>query len=135
MNFLGIIPEISGNISQWGDFGISVMFQGIFWDIVAEFDVSPYRTRQGEYCCSLCVDAYENGYAEEKPIYYSSRKKLWIQHCYEPFLKWANDNLNSSHCLCLQEIEGGGITWAKIKTLEEAKVGSWKFIIPLVKDK
>jgi len=132
--FTGVAPQLQGHINKWGNFEIMVYFQGKFWDIVTEFDVFPCRTIQGQYYCSACKDAYEKGIAKEVPLLCTSRQELWVQHSFEPFLQWANENLQSSHRLCLGEAKGES-TWASIKTLKDAETGGWSFILPIIRSK
>jgi hypothetical protein len=129
--FNGVTPMIQGYLNESGNFEIGVYFRGECWDIVAEFDVYPSRNSQGQYYCRECKRSYEQCLSREHPAFYSSIQKLWIEHSFEPFLRWANKNLQSCCRLCLGSGEGIG-TWAAIKIHENIKADEWPLIFPVI---
>ena len=132
--FSDIIPELQGYIGKNGTFEIRVFFQVTFWDILTDFDVFASITRDGQFYCRFCKLTYDDGFSKNKPLLYDTKKELWEQHSYEPFLQWANENLYSSHYLCLYG-EKDSCTAAYIKTKNEAVLGEWNLILPLIIDK
>jgi hypothetical protein len=73
------------------DVGIYVIYQGETWDILTDFDVYQQHTSTGQYYCD----------AGRPPEMFPSRAALWVAHCFEPLLAWANEHLQASQWLCL----------------------------------
>jgi hypothetical protein len=90
------------------DVGIYIIYQGKTWDMLPDFDVFQRRTPTGRYYC----DAYT---ASEM---FPSRAALWVAHCFEPLLAWANDHLQASQWLCLYG-EPEDSTWAELTSAED----------------
>lgn len=103
MRFAGVSSLLKCFICRTGDMGIYVEYQGVVWDMLAEFDLCERRTSVGAYFCELC--------REPKP--YPSRKALWIGHSFEPLLEWANTKLRESQTLALYRWDGGS-TYAEL---------------------
>ncbi len=85
------------------DLNVDVNWQGIHWDMVISLDAYMARTANG-YQCKLCIT----------PEMFPSRESLWIDHLYEPFLKWVNEELASARWLEISGFDDGGVTWAHL---------------------
>jgi hypothetical protein len=90
------------------DVGIYVIYQGETWDILTDFDVYQKRTSTGQYYCDEC----------RPPEMFPSRAALWVAHCFEPLLAWANDHLQASQWLCLFG-DRERSTWAELTPAED----------------
>jgi hypothetical protein len=66
----------------------------------------------GHYYCREC----------RSPEMFPSHAVLWVAHCFEPLLAWANDHLQPSQWLCLWG-EPEGSTWAELKSREDMHAG------------
>ena len=62
--------------------GIYVIYHGETWDILTDFDVYQQRTSMGQYYCDECTP----------PEMFPSHAALWVAHCFEPLLTWANEH-------------------------------------------
>jgi hypothetical protein len=92
--------------------GIYITYRGETWDILTDFDVYQRRTPMGQYYCR----------EYRSPEMFPSRAALWVAHCFEPLLAWANDHLQASQWLCLWG-EPEGSPWAELKSREDMHVG------------
>ena len=90
------------------DVGIYIIYQGKTWDMLPDFDVFQRRTPTGHYYCDACT----------APEMFPSRAALWVAHCFEPLLAWANDHLQPSQWLCLFG-EPEDSTWAELTSAED----------------
>jgi hypothetical protein len=63
----------------------------------------------GGYQCQLCLSDHP-----ESPELFPSREALWIDHLFEPFLKWVNEQLAPAHWLQISGSSDGGITCAQL---------------------
>jgi hypothetical protein len=88
--------------------GISIIHHGQTWDMLPDFDVYHRRTSTGQYYCDACTPAE----------LFPSRAALWVAHCFEPLLAWANDHLQPSQWLCLFG-DPEGSTWAELMPAED----------------
>jgi len=104
-----VTSELSFTICEIGTAEIRVIYQDEWWDIIAEFDVWEQDAPSGQYYCEGC---------KEKKLF-SSRRALWEEHIFEPFLDWANKNFITSNWLCIFEI--GGARWASIAAEESVE--------------
>lgn len=118
-------------ITNSGRIEIHVFYQGEFWDIVQDFDISICRNSQGQYYCSDCQRAYDNGINRSKPILLDTKEKLLKIHSFNPLLEWANENFRLGKILCLGG-RGDSSTWARIKEQDLVDENDWFFICPLV---
>ena len=92
----GLNPALSFGLSTY-DLGVHVEWQGESWDWLIFFESCPMRVSEGFVCC-LC---------EDYPLtIYPSREALWIDHVFEPFLKWVNEDLTTQHWLSLDGASG-----------------------------
>ena len=89
------------------DVGIYVIYQGETWDILTDFDVYQRHTSTGQYYCDAC----------RPPEMFPSRAALWVAHCFEPLLAWANEHLQASKWLML--CRSVGTIWAELKPRED----------------
>jgi hypothetical protein len=93
------------------DVGIYIMYHRQTWDMLPDFDVYQRRTPTGQYYCDACTP----------PEMFPSRAALWVAHCFEPLLAWANDHLQASQWLCLYG-EPEDSTWAELTTAEDVSM-------------
>lgn len=71
---------------------VTVEWQGWFWDLLGDFDVSLHRVPGG----------YQNWWGPpESERIYPSREALWIACQFEPFLEWVNTVLFPARWLAL----------------------------------
>ena len=68
--FSGIILELQRYIGKNVIFEIRVHFQDTFWNILTDFDVFPFHTRQGQFYCYFC------NYTQDEPLLYDSKREL-----------------------------------------------------------
>jgi hypothetical protein len=111
VEFSGVASEITTIIYGRCHISVPVYYHGVFWDLLADFDVIPKRAPSCRYYCTLC--------RPEARKHYLSRKELFIAHSFEPFLQWINKNFISSQWICLFGSSEFGITWAKIVAEED----------------
>ena len=97
MRFVGVSSLLKCSVGSTGAIGIYVEYQGVVWDMLAEFDLFERRTSTGAYFCEQCSE----------PSLFPSREALWIGHCFEPLLQWVNSELVDSRRLALFQWEGG----------------------------
>jgi hypothetical protein len=103
LGIVGLTPLIT--ITLTWEICAAVQRQGQWWDLILSLEALPHRTPKG-YICEMCD-------ADGRTIY-PSRETLWIDHLFEPFLHWVNDELANAHWLALYLSVGG--TWAKLVT-------------------
>jgi hypothetical protein len=103
--------------------GISVaaMWHGECLDIIGDFDVAEERSDKGWMC------RYDE---PEDRQYWQTREQLWIEHCFEPFLKWCNNELATARWLELYI--GEGTTAAKLHKDRPATDQHWASLEELV---
>lgn len=94
------------------EINVYVTWQGEYWDSLTRFEAFPFRTAEG-WKCGQCV--YENG---DSAGLFPSRKALWQDHLFEPFLRWVNEKLAAAHWLRVSCTEGA--TWAELIRDESA---------------
>ena len=102
-SFEGLTPILEICIGH--DIGIYVLQNDEIWDALLFFEGYPIKTTGG-YECTLCLPEFKETY--------SSRETLWIQHVFEPFREWIQNDLRPAQWLMLGEASGGGITWAEL---------------------
>ena len=92
LRFGGLVPQLSFQIRQrWGSAELMIHDErGVYWDIVADFDVTEVRTPDGLYRCKWCQDGPR----------YPSRAALWEAHVFEPLLDWVNQR-TADQWVCL----------------------------------
>ena len=94
---------------------VVVDWQGLNWDMLISLDAYIARTVNG-YQCQLCIVD-----DTESPQLFPSREALWIDHLYEPFLKWVNEELASARWLQISGSSDGGITCAQLIQAESGQ--------------
>jgi hypothetical protein len=117
----GVTPVLKFFFSSRSISGISiaVMWQGKCWDLIGDFDVAEERTDKG-WMCRLDLP--------DKRQYWPTREELWIEHCFERFLAWCNNELAPASWLALYAYSGA--TWASL-LLDEAKAEPGGILVPL----
>lgn len=102
-------PALQGWLNRH-EITVGAFHDGGCWDLI--FDVDAYPERRGEgYVCSQCE-------REGKHETFASREALWLDHLFEPFLGWLNENLAPAKALVLRATEDGRATWAQLKPEE-----------------
>ncbi len=94
------VRKISG-----GEVIISVDWQGQNWDILLCLEVLPVRTTSGYICRECEPEAHE---------IFPSREALWVDHLFEPLLKWINGELATARAVGIYQTSDKGGTWAKL---------------------
>jgi hypothetical protein len=69
------------SLNDWS-LGVWVIWFGGVWDKLMDSDVHPVKTRGG-YRCGACVPSNQ---------VWPSLEAFWMDHLYEPFLAWVNDD-------------------------------------------
>lgn len=100
--FIGVTPAIKFILTQRG-IEVSVFWEGQCQDLIGEFDVAKRRSEKGYY---------NHLVMPEWIVYYPSRKALWIEESFEPFLNWCLNTLSSRRWLAIYK--NSGTTWAKL---------------------
>ena len=103
--FQGIAGEIWGYLNRHSGLTIGVNWKGECWDLLFEIDTCETKTAHG-YICSLCVPPHQ--------VCYATRRDLWNEHTFKPFLTWCNETLAPARWLLLHQTENRGITWVKL---------------------
>ena len=94
LRFAGLAPQLTFQVCRWGSAELFIQDkQGVYWEILCDFDVMEERRADGQYVCRWC----EGGRA------YPSRVALWEAHVFEPMLDWINA-LNAHQWVCLYGI-------------------------------
>ena len=98
----GLHPAITFGLT-W-ELVVYVEWQGICWDLLASFESWPRHSADGYYC-ELCKP--------EARTLFHSRKALWQDQVFDPFLQWLNESLLPSRFLGLYTV-GRASTYAKL---------------------
>jgi hypothetical protein len=78
-------------------------------ELLTDFFFAEARDAKGYYC-SFCED----------PVYFNDRHSIWLDHVYEPLLKWANEKLVTTNYLCIYRGDG----WGGTKILSNIQVNN-----------
>jgi len=113
IHFENVTPELHCYVSE-GNVGTYVYFKGRCWDFLEEFGYSIRRSRNRKYDCRLCL--------ERK--YYNTPQELLIEHSFEKFLEWVNENFTPFHSLELSQCQG--MTSARIIDISEPDINAAK---------
>lgn len=98
-------PECLTITANESNLGVWIYWDGEPWDGLLELDVSPVKTRDGDgFCCRLCLDHAKK---------WSTLEELWVDHLFEPFLKWVNKDFANAKSL---RLFGGykSTTWGQL---------------------
>ena len=110
-------PNHPDCLSAWlsrNELNVHVKWQGQCWDTLVSLDGFIDHVPDG-YKCSLCV--HEHGEAAKL---FSNREALWLDHLFDPFLNWVNEELAPARWLQISGIKDGGATWAQLIQDESA---------------
>jgi hypothetical protein len=91
IDFIGITKVISAYLLR-GEFRVQVEWNGIPWDTLIYFEVSPIKQGEG-YVCDFCDP--------KQRTVFEDRESLWRDHLFEPFLLWVNTSLAPANWLVL----------------------------------
>ena len=106
LQFSGLASELFLEIRNYGFVEVIIRdTTGRYWDIIADFDISEERNREGKYYCAYCDD----------PVLYDSRALLWQEQAFEPMLDWIN-KVSGDDWICLWSILDDGIFGARRKS-------------------
>jgi hypothetical protein len=111
-SFVGVKRAIAAALTRYG-ITVWADWKGDCWDFLMDQDSYPERGPTG-YFCSLCLDYFRKthpGQAFTK--IFPSREAVWADDIFEPFLKWANDDLANAAYLGLFGTPEYA-TWAKL---------------------
>lgn len=114
LDFPGLPNNLSACLSPY-ELNVYVSWQGETWDMLSSLEASPFHTAEG-WKCRQCV--LESGDSAEL---FPSRDSLWRHHLFEPFLRWANEELAPARWLRVSCT--GGATWAELIRDESALSG------------
>lgn len=107
--FAGITPLISATLSR-DNIHVEVAHDGTFMDTLFDSDLFTRRDQYG-YFCALCDwQSGEN---------HRTRESLWINHAFEPFLRWVNDVLAPARWLRLLNVDNGAASSARLMRFGE----------------
>lgn len=94
LRFRGLAPQLTFQVRQrrsWGSAELMIHdTNGVYWDIIGDFDLSEVRTADGRYRCDWCQGGAD----------YPSRAALWEAHVFEPLLDWINQR-TADQWVCL----------------------------------
>lgn len=113
ITFDGITPMIAAYVGRDGigdGIGVDVERGGEWFDRLIDLDVAPMRGRDG-YFCAMCETAERE--------YFPTREALWIDHLFEPFLGWVNDELAPARWVRLVIFGGGSRAASLLRCKEE----------------
>lgn len=100
---LGVTPEIRCTLSFY-EIEVHVFYKGDHWDILQFFDMPDVKHGTEGYYCGWCDS--------RKRRFFVSLEDLFVNHCFEPFLRWVNKAFHERCMLCFFEMPGA--TWAKL---------------------
>jgi hypothetical protein len=117
--FTGVASSVWGSINDWGGMVIGVDYRGECWDLVADLDIVPRRLTTGGYICRLCD-------ADTRTIY-PSREAIWMEHGFEPLLKWCNQQFQADQWASVWGTDGG--RWVQLgPLLDDAATAKPEFL-------
>ena len=88
----GVHPAIALSLRAYGDFTVSVQFDGVCWDSWLWLDVFERRVAGGWVNDSLI---------EEYRVVHPTMELLWTADIFEPLLKWINEDLSRATHIAL----------------------------------
>lgn len=123
LNFEGITRALEITLTH--EIGVHAMKNAEWWDALLFFEAWPVKTDQG-YICRWCKPEYIRPYP--------TRKALWVDHLFEPFLDWVNETLNQMEWLSLSQTDCGGVRWAELHKERHVSEDPFQEWIPLRRD-
>lgn len=108
LRFSGVTKELEIWL-QWHDLSVACIVNGEVFDFLLSIDINPMKIPREKFQCKHCVDYYESAEYNEKspkPKVFSSLEDLYVDHFFEPLLKWSNKYLRKKNILLL--ISNGG---------------------------
>ena len=107
--FAGVSSGIRLHVHRGNHIDVMVCFDRQLWGYVGEFLFLEKFCKKGYYADWLDSESY---------YYYSSRAKLWIMECFEPFLEWSNEELATAKWLALYSDENVAYTITRLQNSE-----------------
>jgi hypothetical protein len=101
--FEGLNLNISFGLSD-RELSCEVKQNNEYWDWLFCFDASPFKSEQG-YCCLGC---------DEPRRIFNDRESIWVDHFFEPLVKWFNESLIRASCLHIWGDEDDGFWGASL---------------------
>ena len=127
LKFTGIAAEISCRIGKNGSAEVLVRdAKGVYWDIIADFDVSLRRDPGRGYYCGLCL----------RKRYFRSMQALWKREIFRELLHWTNENFRPDRWICLWRIprRAWGARFIDEKDIENRSSDCLKIFPVVVRD-
>ena len=94
--FKGITPALKALLDD-ENLLVSVDRRGECWDLIYASEIS-VRRHDGMYECGECTP--------DQRTRYDTPEALWIDHLFEPFLQWINEELSQAASLALYGSDG-----------------------------
>ena len=113
LTFQGYPDCLSVSLSAY-ELNVHVNWQGRWWDMLISLDAWAFHTLGG-YKCKCCWIDYG-----ESATNFPSRESLWLDHLFDPFLQWVNEELTPARWLQISGTKDVGATWAKLIRDENA---------------
>ena len=109
----GMIPNIKMNVHEMGILvtATSPDDTGELFDFLGEFECLPRHRKGKGWYCGLCH--------LKPPIFFPSKRELWLQHAILPFFTSAQASFKAGHALVYWQ-QDDGCGWAKIVGEEES---------------
>ena len=106
----GMTPNIQIGIHEMGVLVTAHVMDELF-DFLGEFECLPRHRKGKGWYCGLCH--------HKPPIFFSSKRELWLQHAILPFFTSAQASFKAGHALVYWQ-QDDGCGWAKIVGEEES---------------
>ena len=103
-SFVGINTAIQGALTTY-EINVAADYADDCWDFLLSLEAEPRQARGGGVFCDLCLPEARRVFAD--------RPALWVDHLFEPFLEWVNDNLAKAKWLALHG-DPDFATWARL---------------------
>lgn len=101
---MGINTAIQGVLTTY-EINVAVEHAEDCWDLLLSREAEPRRARSGGVFCDSC-------FPEARRVF-PDRPALWVDHLFELFLEWVNDNLAKAKWLALHG-DPDFPTWARL---------------------
>jgi hypothetical protein len=103
-SFVGINTAIQGALTTY-EINVAAEYANDCWDLLLSLEAEPRQARGGGVFCDICLP--------EARRVFPDRPALWVNHLFEPFLDWVNDNLAKAKWLALHG-DPDFATWARL---------------------
>jgi hypothetical protein len=103
-SFVGINAAIQGALTTY-EINVAAEYANDCRDLLLSLEAEPRQARGGGVFCDICLP--------EARRVFPDRPALWVNHLFEPFLDWVNDNLAKAKWLALHG-DPDFATWARL---------------------